>query len=80
MNIGHLNSALQGGIDLLMQSTLLAITMAVLAGLYLLHLAKGLVSPRTYHGSTMRRPSQLAWSVPLFLVSFLIARVLYVLR
>jgi hypothetical protein len=52
----------------------------VLGGLYLSHLAKAVVAPRTLPHSTIGKQSPMAWSVPLIIISLVIVRVVLVLR
>jgi hypothetical protein len=82
-SIGHVMSLLMSLFQyagLVLSSPAFAIPVGLLAGMYLLHLAKGLVAPKTLPNSTIFRPSPMAWSVPLIIISALVVKVVSVFR
>lgn len=91
MNMGSINSvintqvismlgdSLQYG-ALVVQSPYFLILAAAVVAAYLLHLARGLVSPKTLPHSSVFRPSPVAWTVPIILISVVIVKVVSVLR
>ena len=91
MNMGSINSdinaqvismlgdSLQYG-TVLVRSPYFLIVAAAIVGAYLLHLARGLVTPKTLPHSSVWRPSPVAWTVPVIVISVVIVKVVSALR
>ena len=62
----------------LLHSLYSMILLTVFLGLYLLHLARGVASPRTFSHSTLRKPSRGVWLIPLAIVSAVLTKVVMV--